>query len=585
MSNNTESKVTENSNEWINWIEEAISKKHIKNYDYKYFYNVKEIGAGGFGKVYRANWKNTYNYLALKSLFNLNNSTIKEIVNELKLQREVDFNENIIRFFGIATDQNDNSKKYWLVMEYADNGTLQEYLKKKFDILTWNDKINLGLQLAHAVSCLHDEEIVHRDLHSNNVLVHQDTIKLADFGLSKRIEETSNLQSSKLFGVIPYVDPKSFNGKYYKLNKKSDVYSIGILLWEISSGKPPFYVEGNSYDISLAINILQGLREDPIPNTPEDYVKIYTDCWKSEPDDRPTVNEVVSKLHEILPEKNVKYISNSDTKSSSEQQPNLNIADTKSSVEQQPNLNIVEDSKSNLIHSEFSQFIQNFSDMNTNETESSMATCNLVINETIPSENNINTNVTESSMATCNLVINETISLENNFIVIVDEIIFILDNVQEEEIARLKVINYLEEHNLTSQEIYNWLLNNQNDPNSIVLFGMFNLLGIEIIVNNYRAFDLFQEAANLKNAFGINNLGYCYRHGIGTKVDEQKAFELYQKAADLGNKSGINNLGNCYLYGIGTDIDDEKAFELYQKAANLGSPYGKFQKKQETKIK
>ena len=97
---------------------------------------------------------------------------------------------------------------------------------------------------------------------------------MADFGLSKRIDESSNLQS-KLFGIIPYTDPIIFtNQKNYSLNEKSDVYSIGILLWEISSGCPPFANE--SYDISLAINISQGRREESIPNTPEEYIKIYT---------------------------------------------------------------------------------------------------------------------------------------------------------------------------------------------------------------------------------------------------------------------------------------------------------------------
>ncbi len=62
----------------------------------------------------------------------------------------------------------------------------------------------------------------------------------------------------------------------YKLNIKSDVYSIGILLWEISSGRPPFYTEGEQHDVGLVVKILQGLRETTIPDTPEDYVKVYT---------------------------------------------------------------------------------------------------------------------------------------------------------------------------------------------------------------------------------------------------------------------------------------------------------------------
>jgi hypothetical protein len=104
---------------------------------------------------------------------------------------------------------------------------------------------------------------------------------LADFGLSKRIGMSSNFQS-ELFGVAPYVDPKSFNrrrnsnNQMYSLNEKSDVYSVGVLLWEISSGKPPFYAEAEQYDVGLICEISQGHREKAVPGTPENYVEIYT---------------------------------------------------------------------------------------------------------------------------------------------------------------------------------------------------------------------------------------------------------------------------------------------------------------------
>ncbi|RIA84024.1 hypothetical protein C1645_742654 [Glomus cerebriforme] len=94
--------MSNNTNEWVNWIEEAISKEHIKYYEYEKFYNFNEIGSGGFGIVHRANWKNSHEYFALKSFFNFNETTAKEIVHEIKLQREVDFHRNIIRFYGVA---------------------------------------------------------------------------------------------------------------------------------------------------------------------------------------------------------------------------------------------------------------------------------------------------------------------------------------------------------------------------------------------------------------------------------------------------------------------------------------------------
>ncbi|CAB4388466.1 unnamed protein product [Rhizophagus irregularis] len=252
---------TKNTNKWVNLIEETISKENYRFYEQKHFSNIQKVGTGGFGKVYRASWKNSQ-YFALKSFFNLDDVIAKEIVHELKLQRDIQFQNNIIKFYGIAKfdpeNQNSQSNNFLLVMEYADSGPLKDYLKENFNNLTWNDKYNFAYQLACAVSCLHNEGIVHRDLHS----------------------------------VFP-------------LNEKSDIYSIGVLFWEISSGQPPFYSKGEQYDIDLALEISQGLREEPVPDTPEDLVEIYTECWNGEPDKRPNINQVVERLKEIMTKTNI----------------------------------------------------------------------------------------------------------------------------------------------------------------------------------------------------------------------------------------------------------------------------------------
>src|SRR5947207_5551009 len=115
-------------------------------------------------------------------------------------------------------------------MDYAEGGTLRNYLEENFSSLDWQDTYGLAFQLSSAIQYLHEKGIVHKDLHSNNIYIQQNSIKLADSGLSKRIKDANKIS----FGTIPYIDPQVVNSserEKYELNKKSEGYSVGDLFW------------------------------------------------------------------------------------------------------------------------------------------------------------------------------------------------------------------------------------------------------------------------------------------------------------------------------------------------------------------
>ncbi|RGB28664.1 kinase-like domain-containing protein [Rhizophagus diaphanus] len=165
---------------------------------------------------------------------------------------------------------------YSLVLEYADGGTLGKYLENAITLKS-EVQLKFAKEIASAILCLHANDIIHRDIHPNNILIHERTIKLADFG-------RSCLQGSELdtgvFGVIPYVDPKMLDPKIpYNLSKKSDIYSMGVIFWQLTSCSSPFNFEKRDY-ASITLDILNGAREESISNTNVKFIKLYQRKYK-----------------------------------------------------------------------------------------------------------------------------------------------------------------------------------------------------------------------------------------------------------------------------------------------------------------
>ncbi|KAF0418485.1 kinase-like protein [Gigaspora margarita] len=211
---------------------------------------------------------------------------------KLRLHKQLGENQRIISFLGISEVPND--KSYLIIMEYADSGSLQEFLNKEKDILQWNDKLSLAQQLAEGIAYMHGRNIAHRDLHNKNILIHKRQIKIADFGLSKNLNSMLTTQTPPILGILPYVEPNAIANCGYRKDKRSDIYSIGILLWEISSYRQPF--DDLNDQMEIYTYILKGAREAPIPNTPTKYMELYKRCWETNPVLRPQISEIVARL-------------------------------------------------------------------------------------------------------------------------------------------------------------------------------------------------------------------------------------------------------------------------------------------------
>ncbi|CAB4431283.1 unnamed protein product [Rhizophagus irregularis] len=205
------------------WIEEKIRNEYIRYFEYDKFSQVNEIDRGAFGKVNKANLTDT-GLVALKILFSENskeefNEANNEFVTELKLLREVDYHSNINRILGITKD----SGYYMLVLEYANEGNLRDYLEKN-SALEWNYKIQMALDIASGLKFLHSKEIIHRDLHSKNILVNNGKLLIADFGLSKKwTEVTTNSKDLQ----SPQPNPPNIDSRNNNSNV-DDLYNIFI---------------------------------------------------------------------------------------------------------------------------------------------------------------------------------------------------------------------------------------------------------------------------------------------------------------------------------------------------------------------
>ena len=216
---------------------------------------IKSIGEGGMANVYLAFDTILEREVAVKILRGDLAGDEKFV---RRFQREANSasslkHPNIVEVYDVGEDDG----KYFIVMEYINGKTLKSLIKKR-GVLTLEEVIDIMLQLTSAVSCAHDSYIIHRDIKPQNVMILEDgRVKITDCGIAMALNNNELTQTNSVMGSVHYLPPEQANGSGSTI--KSDIYSLGILMFELLTGKLPFKGE-NAVEIAI-----KQMRE-PIPS-------------------------------------------------------------------------------------------------------------------------------------------------------------------------------------------------------------------------------------------------------------------------------------------------------------------------------
>ncbi|KAJ3047128.1 spindle assembly checkpoint kinase [Rhizophlyctis rosea] len=273
--------------------------------------HVDHVKSGGFAMVAKGRFVGTaaqqvgYNYIAIKTLKvrGLRGSELKkEIRNEVAIMLNVGTHPNVVHLYGITHVPIRNEPHISILMGWAKYGSLRSYAKsereKRIDHQDWQWFYRLAKGMASGLRHLHQRKVLHHDISSNNVLVDAGGhVRWTDFGLSTY---ASHRTQQKWTGTVNYLPPEYLETVGFKYNFKCDIYGLGMLLWELTMDRIPYSkVEGDPHAVREAI-LASPDPFVPIPNMPQAWTDLVAELIARDPDNRPELDEVVSRLEELV---------------------------------------------------------------------------------------------------------------------------------------------------------------------------------------------------------------------------------------------------------------------------------------------
>ena len=271
---------------------------------------IEKVGNGGMATVYKATDLVLKRYVAVKILrdeFTTDEEFIKRFETEAQSAARL-VHPNIVSIFDVGVDNG----IYYIVMELIKGKTLKEIIVEERGPLPWKWSVNVAIQIASALEMAHKNNIIHRDIKPHNIIITEDGIaKVTDFGIAKAVSNSTITAFGTTIGSVHYFSPEHARGGY--TDAKSDLYSLGVVMYEMVTGKVPFDADT---PVSVALKHMQEEPVPPIemnPHLPEAVNKIILKALKKDPMYRyQTATELLEDLRMALKNPSGDFVEDED---------------------------------------------------------------------------------------------------------------------------------------------------------------------------------------------------------------------------------------------------------------------------------
>jgi len=250
------------------------------------------IGQGGFGQVYKARFRGTT--VAVKTISAtalVNQNAVREFQSEVAVLCTLR-HPNVILFMGACT----RPPHLFIVTEFMSKGTLFDILHRYRVHVSWNLLKKMAMDVCRGMTYLHASKLLHRDLKSSNLMLDDHfTVKVGDFGLTRLIATQTQGPMTGQCGTFQYMAPEVLANQPY--SEKADVYSFGIILWEMVTKQLPYY---GIQPMQVAMAVLSKQMRPPLPpNCPAPLAQLIQSCWHQDPNKRPSFPEIMKMIEQL----------------------------------------------------------------------------------------------------------------------------------------------------------------------------------------------------------------------------------------------------------------------------------------------